>query len=74
VNEVTQSMTSEDMDRHATLAMTVLFHTSGRRSGFMQVSPDHAACQRGVDSHVSAAATKWQNPATPPMLPVTTLF
>jgi hypothetical protein len=30
-------MTSEDMDRHATLAMTVLFHNAGRRSGFMQV-------------------------------------
>jgi hypothetical protein len=31
-------MTSEDMDRRATLAMTVLFHNSGRRPGFMQVS------------------------------------
>jgi len=30
-------MTSEDMDCHATLAMTVLFHDSGSLSGFMQV-------------------------------------
>jgi hypothetical protein len=27
-NEVTQSMTSKEMDRHATLAMTVLFHNA----------------------------------------------
>jgi len=52
-------MTSEAMDRHATLAMTVLFHHSGCHSGFVQASPIFENYQ------LCPSATFFLHPTTP---------